>query len=254
MLVLAVVGGCGRLAFDPSGTTDARTDAVACAAPVGHDEDGDGVDDACDVCPQLADDQRDGDGDRVGDACDLQPTQEQRLVCDPFTARRDDWSYQHEVVFNVDSITLPASGTTTVIWPPGNPGRAVLEIGGQIVALPAGGIRQVAVHIGQVGTSSNYYCEVYESGGSFALNLTHADGGVYTTLGGTEIGGAIAVGDTLRLVFEHTPPSLRCVGWWNGVRYEAAGTDPGDIVVEEMYLGANNADVELDYFVQLAAP
>lgn len=39
--------------------------------PVGHDEDGDGVDDACDNCPSIANaDQKDTDGDKLGDACE----------------------------------------------------------------------------------------------------------------------------------------------------------------------------------------
>lgn len=39
--------------------------------PVGHDEDGDGFDDACDNCPSIANaDQQDTDGDNLGDVCE----------------------------------------------------------------------------------------------------------------------------------------------------------------------------------------
>ena len=59
VLLLALVG-CGRWHFDSLEDGDAS-----------HDEDGDGIADAYDVCPHRADPtQRDTDGDRVGDACD----------------------------------------------------------------------------------------------------------------------------------------------------------------------------------------
>jgi hypothetical protein len=60
-----LLAGCGRFGFGELG------DAPACT---GHDEDGDGVADACDVCPTVADaNQLDGDRDGVGDACDPRP-------------------------------------------------------------------------------------------------------------------------------------------------------------------------------------
>lgn len=78
--------GCGRLDFvatnqqsDDAAISDARdtTDAAMqlCALAVTpHDEDGDGIDDACDVCPNVSDPaQADSDGDKVGDACDPAP-------------------------------------------------------------------------------------------------------------------------------------------------------------------------------------
>jgi hypothetical protein len=63
-----------------AGASDARVDAIPgpdappCAAARGHDEDHDGFDDACDVCPHLTDPlQADSDGDGVGNACDPHP-------------------------------------------------------------------------------------------------------------------------------------------------------------------------------------
>lgn len=66
--MLVALAGCGRVAFDR--LPDAPTDTSA----LGHDEDGDGIPDAIDDCPFLADPhQIDGDGDGVGDLCDAAP-------------------------------------------------------------------------------------------------------------------------------------------------------------------------------------
>lgn len=72
-LVLVVcLAACGRFGFDAhEDPSDAAPDGLACT---GHDEDGDGIADVCDVCPVDPDpDQADRDGDGVGDACDPFP-------------------------------------------------------------------------------------------------------------------------------------------------------------------------------------
>lgn len=84
--VLVVVAGCDRvfgLAAHASGGDATATDGVThiCPQAVGHDEDGDGIDDACDDCPTVIDPSQEdtGDaaartmGDGVGDACDPAP-------------------------------------------------------------------------------------------------------------------------------------------------------------------------------------
>ena len=55
LVCVLLVAGCGRVAFgdlpeDAGG--DGAPDALPCV-PVGHDEDRDLIDDACDVCPHL---------------------------------------------------------------------------------------------------------------------------------------------------------------------------------------------------------
>ena len=55
-------------ALDASNDGDAQQQA-GCETDT-HDEDGDGVADACDRCPGIADDQTDSDMDGVGDLCD----------------------------------------------------------------------------------------------------------------------------------------------------------------------------------------
>lgn len=122
-LVMAVGAflGCGRYGYDPEARSclePACPDAnelpdaspvdedgavpLPDAAPpgpcvaVGHDEDGDGVDDACDNCPSIANPGQEdvgesalgGTADGVGDACDPRPTQGGDAIAhfDPLTA------------------------------------------------------------------------------------------------------------------------------------------------------------------------
>ncbi|MBL0212275.1 MAG: hypothetical protein IPQ07_00050 [Myxococcales bacterium] len=74
VLVLVTAAGCGRFGFgEPTGSgADGDVDTTDGVAACGtHDEDSDGVPDACDVCPATADvGQADVDADGVGDACD----------------------------------------------------------------------------------------------------------------------------------------------------------------------------------------
>jgi hypothetical protein len=69
-VLVLTLAGCGRLGFGTE--RDAAVDDLATCG--GHDEDGDGFGDPCDVCPSDPDpDQADRDGDGVGDACDPRP-------------------------------------------------------------------------------------------------------------------------------------------------------------------------------------
>ena len=95
--VTLLAAGCGRLEFAAlpdggrvaDGTGDGRI--AFCATPSGHDEDLDGIDDACDLCPHLVDPaQLDADGDRVGDACDPEPANPRQRIAFFTTMRPGD--------------------------------------------------------------------------------------------------------------------------------------------------------------------
>ena len=112
--------GCGRLQFDaPGDITDAHGDTCV---PVGHDDDGDGTDDACDLCPQRPNSGLDSDGDGVGDDCDVSPLAQTRVLFDPssrfleeLTMEEDDMPFFAEAAAALLSAARPQPRRLTVV-------------------------------------------------------------------------------------------------------------------------------------------
>ena len=65
----------GSTDTDGDGVIDATDNCPTVANADQHDHDGDGRGDVCDVCPHVVDAGGDADGDGVGDACDPRPTE-----------------------------------------------------------------------------------------------------------------------------------------------------------------------------------
>jgi hypothetical protein len=128
----------------------------------------------------------------------------------------------------------------------------VFEAGGR--TMTGSGNRQLAIHLSDATSAADYYCEFYGPPGAVNFNITHTlDGVNFSTLGNAPVAGSLEDA-TFRMAFEHTPPALKCVGWLNGVRYEAAGTDLGGVTPSKMAVSAFNVDAEVEYFVRLATP
>jgi hypothetical protein len=87
-----------------------------CEDGIGHDEDGDGIDDACDNCPATANvPQDDSDLDSVGDACDPTPGGADQIVrfesfADSTESARH-WQPAEGFVFANDAIELEIAGS-----------------------------------------------------------------------------------------------------------------------------------------------
>lgn len=155
----AGLAGCGRVGFD---AVDPSADTI-------HDEDGDGVVDAFDVCPVVVDDQQDGDGDGVGDACDREVARpaQHRVVFLPMTAPDPRLSVDGEPALELgDAWELDGTGQPfTAVTVDQAIGDADVDVGFDVLgvgSLP----RQLALLA--AGAEPFYYATLYDSGAPVA--------------------------------------------------------------------------------------
>jgi hypothetical protein len=116
------------------------------------------------------------------------------------------------------------------------------------------GRTQLSIQIGPSTNLGHYYCELYDNGTSLALQFEYTfDETMYFGVDAAAVPGRMTPG-AVRLSLEHTPPTMACRLTWGGVDYIAQGPIPSGIPAEEVYVAANNVDVDLQYFVRFAEP
>jgi hypothetical protein len=247
---LVLLAGCGRLAFDDTAAPDARI----CAAPVGHDEDGDGIDDSCDGCPHLSDaSQLDQDGDGVGDACDprVAVAGDSIAFFDAFVVQDPGWIRTGILgTYTGDSIVADtrlnrkfafrrayAQGVDTVV------------LGGVFGDVTPATDRQVTVGI--VGTgSSSYYCELQGAPPDGKLGLTYTfDGDNYNVIAHSD-GAAIGNGP-FQLSLANRYPGVTCSTTWPIDDPSIEGTLPGGFSIMQLGFSVQEVEMQLDYFVMI---
>jgi hypothetical protein len=182
LVVVAAVAAAGcnaLLGLDPvhlagdDGVDGGADGRPPCAnADDAHDEDGDGVPDACDVCPHVHDGQADSDGDGVGDACDPSATERHRLVLfEPFTDLTTPWqTIRGSWVPTGDGLaqTDAAQLSSLAVLPFTVTGRVWIDAGfsiGDAVTTDQLGEVGVLSHVGSltVAEPDSYRCEVHHA-------------------------------------------------------------------------------------------
>jgi hypothetical protein len=247
--VLMVVSGCGRLGFESIDGGGAR-DARPCPTPVGHDEDHDGIDDACDGCPHVVDPaQIDSDGDGVDDVCDPSPLVPGQHIAffDPFIGPRAEWRIRGVTpVYGGDSLVVDTRTSAILAEVAVVPAKDYFELGGSIGQTTMD--VQVTLYVSSAGPGT-YYCEVVDFGGGdvhFDRAYT-VDGSSYFTGVIFQMQSPLANG-RLTLSMNHLPPNMTCATSWppGGTATESI---PGGIPADVVGLLAQHCVLELDYFI-----
>jgi hypothetical protein len=240
--------GCGRIGFDGA------LDGALCLGD-GHDEDADGVDDACDVCPQLADStQADRDGDQVGDACDPRPddAREEIVVFDPFTTRRADWSFPGaQPVFTGDSMIGDSRTSQFRADRAGVPRDDTYTFALELGDAAPTGQRQIALYALEDVTHL-YYCDLDAP----AVDATYwaqsftTDAITYQRSDLSEATGPLERG-ALMMTLEHEVSGWACITTWPAVKARLSSPIPSGISPVGVSLSALRVEVEVTSFLHI---
>ena len=259
-VICALHAGCGRFGFEErregSGTdggvdaTDAApADAFVCV-PAGHDEDADGVDDACDVCPHLVGAQADADGDRVGDACDPEPMNpRQRIVVfDPFESLLPAWTAFGGAIVQGGKLRIGVANGARYVTRPYTVGTDLLVVGGTTGNAGAAN-RVVAITLAS-SSLARFYCEMFDDTAASALKFTYTFDNVAYTIADQDPAAVQMTNGAGRFSMATAGTTATCQSSWHGEALTASAAIPA-ITVDQLLLYAENIDVSLDYFVQI---
>jgi hypothetical protein len=264
---VVLLGACGRLRFEDRPITGdggggdggddgngSMTDAFVCVAGgTSHDEDGDGIRDACDVCPHIADPgQADMDGDRVGDACDPEPmiARQSIVFFDGFETLDSAWTNSGGVVQS-DQLVLDARGATAKeVY------RPVTVVDEQfIIGAVTGNGDATGAHISLVTAPSGpsgFYCEIFDDGAQTSTQLTWTYNGTSYSHAGTSTWAADRVANgSGTFEFHVTPSTVFCTSTWNGNINGGNGARPTGIATDDFHLYSENLLTRVDWVIDI---
>jgi hypothetical protein len=252
LAAILAIACCGRVGFD-----ERTIDATTCPNATGHDEDGDGVDDACDGCPHIADPaQPDRDGDGVDDACDPHPdTPGDKLAFfDPFTVPRAEWTFPlAQPTYSGDDLVVDvvATGYFDAHLPLFG-SNAVYTMGAAIIAT-GGSNAQILIGMAQDGNNS-YYCELLDAPASPpAFGYTDDVGGMYNRLA-TGAMPALAASSDVVLTLTNAPPNAACTTTWPAQPDMLSGAIPAGMTPSYALVGIDGLRIAIHWFVVITSP
>lgn len=253
-----VLAGCGRLGFGAAAATgdgaatadsgDAAADAGC--APVGHDEDGDGIDDACDVCPQIADPaQADTDGDGVGDACDPNPTApgEHIAFFDPFEVPLPGWTATSPPTYSGDAAGFDPGAGTWSMRRAYTPGTHRFAYGAHVDRVDPSAPSTLTMQITN-GTQWSA-CDLVQNGTS-EMQVNYSMDGTNTTLAG-QVGEPSVAAAVIVVDAEFGSDRAQCGVSVNGAVQNLVGDTVVELTGDQAVLALDDAAASYTYFIDI---
>jgi len=267
ILLLGLLG-CGRIGFggeSRGSDRDGATGDSGNGASPDHDEDGDGIADAFDDCPSVADPmQVDSDADGVGDACDPNPSVagEHIVFFDPFVGPRSEWTFTGATpTFSNDSLVVDVTAGGSLVGAlSATPNQKDEYIfGAHILAVGASdqhlalGLGQDPLFPTQPPTGAYYRCELCAGGpcgGSPFYALTTTTNNVsFTHLQQSTAQPFQLLSFTFG--FRQTIPSMTCSTTFPVNMPSLSGAVPGNITPVHAGFKVIGLEIALDYFIQI---
>jgi hypothetical protein len=252
--VAVALACCGRVDFDASLHADASSN---CPSATGHDEDGDGIDDACDGCPNIFDPtQPDRDGDGVDDACDPHPDTPGDAIAffDPFTGPRSQWTFgMTQPSYDGDDLVVDTLGSGYLTGAlPRFAADATYSMGFAITAV-GGSNEQILISLYQ-DYNDSYYCELLDAPSeSPAFGYTEDNDGTYDRLATGQMP-ALAVASDVDLTLTNAPPNAACATTWAAAPNDLTGAIPNEITPVQMRIGIQGLNAAVHWFIVITSP
>ena len=255
MTLLACVVGCGRLDFGEVSDNRVVDGGIDTAKPVGHDEDGDGIDDALDNCPHVAGSAADDDSDGVGDICDPHPATPGDHIGLFSTLEPGTNPFDAPVVFTEEPDGIHPTGDMSLYLT--RPfGTARIEIGFEIRAIIGTAQHQIAAGIAR-DMDPYYFAELNDNNGGtvhqIAIFSYDAVNG-YQVLSMADIPLLHTGRGISRIDVDATTHQLVTVAGWEGELYTTTATTPQYAGGPKLHVALNGLDVLLRYIIIIDSP